>query len=287
LADRFDGKVAVVTGAGSGIGRGIARALVGDGCAVVVSDVDEEQARQVAEELTEAGGTAQAVACDVSDRAAVEALADDCWSRFGHVDVIANNAGVMPPIRRAINVVESDARWVLDVNLMGVWYGCSAFGRRFIEQGSRAWILNTASEHSLGIPHTGAAFYTASKHAVLGLSDVLRREVPDHITVSILCPGMVATNITSSLQHRPERFGGPGPAGTPLDAGLDPDDVGRQAVEGMLRGDFYIVTHPPVIEIAEERAAEIAAAFGAQAPRFPGDEALDSRAWLRAAQQNR
>jgi NAD(P)-dependent dehydrogenase (short-subunit alcohol dehydrogenase family) len=234
-------------------------------------------ARETAAQLAGSGVEAVAAECDVTDREAVEALASKAWAHFGHVDIAVNNAGVFPPIRRAINVDERDARWVLEVNLMGTWY-CSAFGRRFTEQGTPAHILNTGSENSLGVAHAGAAFYTASKHAVLGLSDVLRQELPDFIGVSILCPGMVATNLASSARHRPERFGGAGPEVRSASMGLDPADIGRAAVEGIRRGDFYIVTHPPVREIVAERAAEILAAFDAQAPRYPGDEAIDTRA---------
>jgi NAD(P)-dependent dehydrogenase (short-subunit alcohol dehydrogenase family) len=271
-------KVAVVTGAASGIGRGIASALADEGCHVVVADIDGRKAQEVAALLTAGGVESIGVALDVTDRAAVEALADLAWERFGHVDIAVNNAGVFPPIQEALGIDERDARWVLEVNLMGAWYGCSAFGRRFVEQGTEAHILNTGSENSLGMAHTGAAFYTASKHALLGLSDVLRYELPEFIGVSILCPGMVKTNLPSSATHRQDRFGGPGAEGPSSGLGLEPEDVGRRAVEGIKRGDFYIVTHPPVRQLVEERAAELLAAFDAQAPRYPGDEAIDTRA---------
>jgi NAD(P)-dependent dehydrogenase (short-subunit alcohol dehydrogenase family) len=276
--EQLAGQVAVVTGAGSGIGRGIAAALAAAGSHVMAADIDAAAALETAAQLAGAGVEAVAAQCDVTDREAVEALADQAWAHFGHVDIAVNNAGVFPPIRRAISIDERDARWVLEVNLMGAWYGCSAFGRRFTEQGTPAHILNTGSENSLGVAHAGAAFYTASKHALLGLSDVLRQELPDFIGVSILCPGMVTTNLGGSARHRPDRFGGPELKARPASMGLDPADIGRAAVEGIRRGDFYIVTHPPVREIVAERAAEIMAAFDAQAPRYPGDEAIDTRA---------
>jgi NAD(P)-dependent dehydrogenase (short-subunit alcohol dehydrogenase family) len=278
--EQLAGQVAVVTGAGSGIGRGIVAALAAAGTHVMIADIDVAAARETAAQLAGAGVEAVAAECDVTDREAVEALADKAWAHFGHVDIAVNNAGVFPPVRSAINIDERDARWVLEVNLMGAWYGCSAFGRRFTEQGTPAHILNTGSENSLGVAHAGAAFYTASKHALLGLSDVLRQELPDFIDVSILCPGMVATSLASSARHRPERFGGPGPQAHSASMGLDPADIGRAAVAGIRRGDFYIVTHAPVREIIAERAAEILAAFDAQAPRYLGDEAIDTRALM-------
>jgi NAD(P)-dependent dehydrogenase (short-subunit alcohol dehydrogenase family) len=191
-----------------------------------------------------------------------------------------------PPTKPAVDIEERDARWVLEINVLGVWHGCSVFGRRLIEQGTPAHIVNTGSENSLGVPHTGAALYTASKHAILGLSDVLRRELPDFIGVSVLCPGMVATELSKSGLKRPDRFGGPFERGarTGVQPGLDPDEVGRRTVEGIKRGDFYIVTHPPVVELAEERWKEISAAFAEQAPRFDGDEVLDTRVFLRRLQ---
>jgi NAD(P)-dependent dehydrogenase (short-subunit alcohol dehydrogenase family) len=278
-------KVAVVTGGASGIGLGIGRALVARGVHVVVADIEEDTAARAARELSQPGGRTLAVRCDVSDLASVEALADRAWREFGHVDIAVNNAGVFPPSGPLVDSREQDARWVLEVNVLGVLHGCAVFGRRFIDQGTPAHIVNTGSENSLGVPHTNAAVYTASKHAVLGLSDVLRRELPDFIGVSIVCPGIVTTQLQSALRNRPERYGGPTSPqprrAPPAGIGLMPDDVGIRVVEGIERDDFYIVTHPPVRELVEERTAEILAAFDAQAPRFEGDERLDTRAVIR------
>lgn len=273
-------KVAVVTGAGSGIGRGIARALADAGVAVAVADIEQGGAEAVAAELVGADVDAIAVRCDVADREDVEALADAAWAHFGHVDVMVNNAGVIGTTRRCIEADERDARWICDVNVFGTWHGCSVFGKRFVEQGTPAHILNTGSENSLGVPHTGAAFYTASKHAVLGLTDVLRHELPDFIGVSILCPGMVQTRLSSAARNRPDQYGGPIESDARIEMGMDADEVGRRAVEGIRAGAFYIVTHPPVRELVEERAAEILAAFDTQAPRYAGDEVLDTRATI-------
>ena len=260
----FTDKVAVITGAGSGIGRGIALALADRGCHVVVTDIDESASERVAAEVQSRGVESRSAGLDVTDRDAVEAIAEYAWAEFGHVEICGNNAGVFPPLSRAINIKEADARWVLDVNLMGAWYGCSAFGRRFLEQEGEAHILNTGSENSFGVAHTGAAFYTASKHALLGLSDVLRYELPERIGVSVLCPGMVKTNLQGSVARRHDRYGGA-------------KEVTPGEGMGLERGDFYIVTHPPVRDIAEERSTEILAAVDAQAPREPGVDYVDTR----------
>jgi NAD(P)-dependent dehydrogenase (short-subunit alcohol dehydrogenase family) len=274
------GTVAVVTGAASGIGRGIAEALVAAGARVVLADIELDKAVAAAAALP--GGSALGLRCDVTDRTDVERLADESWRRFGHVDLVVNNAGVFPSLARVLDIAETDARWVLEVNLMGVWFGCAVFGKRFVSQGTPAHIVNVGSENSLGVPHTMAGFYTASKHAVLGLSDVLRRELPDHVGVSVLCPGMVATALQDAGRNRPERFGGPLASGRAEGtAGMAPAEVGRRTVEGIRRGDFYIVTHPPVVELVDERVGELHEAFARQAPRYDGDEVLSTRAMMR------
>lgn len=287
----FVDRVAVVTGGASGIGLGIARALAAEGAHIVVADIEPEPAHEASQALCALGIRSIADVCDVTDRGSVEALADRAWSEFGHVDIVVNNAGVFPPSGPLIETLEQDARWVLDVNLMGVWHGCAVFAPRFIEQGTPAHIVNTGSENSLGLPHTNAGIYTASKHAVLGLSDVLRNELPDFVGVSLLCPGIVASQLGASARNRPERYGGPIPSTarrtTPSGVGLQPDEVGRRVVEGVRKGEFYIVTHPPVREIVEERCREILGAFERQAPRFDGDDVLDTRAVIRRSSEPR
>jgi short-subunit dehydrogenase len=137
----------------------------------------------------------------------------------------------------------------------------------------------------MGVPHTHAGAYTASKHAVLGMSDVLRHELPDFIKVSVLCPGIVPSRLGEAARNRPDRFGGPETGGqaspVPSGLGLSPDEIGRRVLDGMQVGAFYIVTHPPVRELVDERYAEMTAAFDRQAPRFEGDERLDTRAVMR------
>ncbi len=267
-------KVAVVTGGASGIGRGIARAIAAEGCHVVVADVEEGPAKAAAEELSRRGVRSIAVASDVADRASVEALADRAWSELGAVHVLCNNAGVgqAGPI---VDCAPNDVAWVFSVNVFGVWNGCSVFAPRFRAQGGPAHILNTGSEHSLGIPFAGMGIYTASKHAVLALSDVLRRELePDGIGVSILCPGVVRTEIWNAGRNRPDRYGGklqsPDAFRNFLAAGMDPDEVGRLSVEAIRCGDFFVLSHPEVRGIVEARYRELLAAFDAQQRPDPG-----------------
>jgi len=255
---------AVVTGGGSGIGAGIARALAQRGCRIMLADIDINAAEQTAEALRQDGATVRAIACNVSDYTAVEALAEAAWSAFGSVQTIFNNAGVMS----SAPVIDADPRevdWIIDTNLKGVWNGCSVFGKRFRAQGKPACVAITASEHSLGVPHLGGGIYTASKHAVLGMADVMRQELPDFISVSLTFPGMVRTRIYEATRSSPI-----GPAPEKVRAfgeramayGMDPLEVGRRAVEGVEQDEFMVMTHPHVRAIAEKRWNAVDAAFG-------------------------
>jgi NAD(P)-dependent dehydrogenase (short-subunit alcohol dehydrogenase family) len=264
-------RVAVVTGAASGIGRGIARAFAAKGCHVVVADVDGAGAEQVASELATRGIRSLAAQCDVTDPAALEGLADRAWTTFGRVDVLCNNAGVGSTSLVA-ETSSNDVQWIFAVNVFGVLNGCAAFVPRFRAAGGPAHILNTGSEHSLGVPFPGMGIYTASKHAVLGLSDVLRRELAGFdIGVSVLCPAVVRTEIWDAGRTRGERFGGP--VRSPevfrqfMESGMDPDEVGRIAVAGVERNDFLILTHPEVRAVAEERSRTVLEAFDQYFPR--------------------
>lgn len=271
-------KVAVVTGGASGIGRALGLALADKGAHVVVADIEEGRARAVAAEIGAKGVRTLAVRCDVTNEESVEALADETWRRFGRCEIVCNNAGVSGGTW-LLESNEKDLRWVFDVNVFGVWYGCKTFGRRFRDQGTDAWILNTGSEHSLGLPHVQAGFYTASKHAVLGLTDVLRAELPAYIGISILCPGVVATDFWNATRNRPVEYGGtaepPPEVKAIMERGKDALEIGRRAVEGIERGDFYILTHPHARAYVDKRYSEIGAAFDAQAPMKEGEERYD------------
>jgi short-subunit dehydrogenase len=135
------------------------------------------------------------------------------------------------------------------------------------------------------VPHARQGFYTASKHAVLGLSDVLRAELPPHIHVSVLCPGLVKSNLWDAERNRPSELGaGAGSderktaAKAILERGMDPIEFARRALAGVERDDFLVVTHPHARGIAERRWREIAAAFDRQAPYQPGCDKYDVNA---------
>lgn len=274
------GKSAVVTGGGNGIGRALCLALAGEGVNVAVADVDAEAAGAVADRVRSAGVEATAVVTDVTDESSVNALADAAWGAFGGVDILVNNAGVMHPTAPLAATVAADFDWVFAVNVRGVMNGIRAFVPRFIASDGDSRVVNTASEHALGVPHVGGGLYTATKHAVLGLSDVLRREVPDHVRVSVLCPGIVASTLWRAAERRQDAFGGPAPAPEAAGAfmeqvGMPAGEVAARAVEGIRTGEFYIVTHPHAVGIARARWGELEAAFATRAPRREGDERYD------------
>jgi NAD(P)-dependent dehydrogenase (short-subunit alcohol dehydrogenase family) len=261
----FDGKRAVVTGGASGIGRALVEQLVASGARVVVADIDHERAAAVAEE---AGNGAVPLACDVSDHGAVEALSSQAELALGGVDLVFANAGVSlsGPL---LGATAREFDWIFGVNVRGVWSTASVFAGRMAQLGQPGHICMTASEHAIGLQHPGAGLYTAGKHAVLGLADVLRAELPGHIGVSCFCPGLVATDIHLSRRHGPLPQASPESlafAAALMAQGMAPEAVARSALEGVARGDFLIVTHPSSLAAATRRHEELVAAFAEQAP---------------------
>lgn len=273
------GLSAVVTGGGNGIGRAIALALAARGANVAVADIELDAAEAVAREAAGLGVRSLAMAVDVSREEDVADLADRAWAEFGSVALLFNNAGVMAPGGPLVRVSRDDFDWCFAVNVGGVMNGIRVFAPRFIDSGQPAWIVNTGSEHSLGVPHLFGGAYTATKHAVLGLSDVLRRELPGHVGVSVLCPGITQSTLWRATERRTAEHGGPlaaDPANAAaMELGMPVAEVAAKVLAGVENEDFYIVTHPHVVEIARERWDGLAGAFAAQAPRYPGDEAYD------------
>jgi NAD(P)-dependent dehydrogenase (short-subunit alcohol dehydrogenase family) len=224
------GRVAVVTGAGSGIGSAIARLLARGGATVHVVDMSEHSARAVEAEIRLAGGRAVAHTVDVTDAAALERLAATVFEAEGAVDLLFNNAG----IGHAGDVVDTpleDWRRVLEVNVLGVVHGISAFVPRLLDQGRPASIVNTASMAGL-LPMPGMVPYSTSKAAIVGLTEALDAELaPRGVRVSALCPGVIDTAIVrGDWERRQTRL-------TALYAkrGTSPDVVARAALDAVAR----------------------------------------------------
>ncbi len=261
---------AVITGGAGGIGLGIAHALVNRGYAVMLADIDGETAEAEARQIRAGGGDAVAIRTDVTDEASIAALADAAFARFGHVGMLFNNAGVgiAGPLEK---VPPRNWDWVFAVNLRAIYLATRAFAPRMLEGGAPARIINTASEHALGLPERGGSItpYTASKHAVLGLSLGMRRDYADtNLAVSVICPALTQSRIWKSFSTRPALFGGPRDVpesfGAANKEGLDAAIAGERIVRQIEAGSFYIFTHgPDEREVAEAKAAEIAAALDA------------------------
>lgn len=256
---------AVITGSGSGIGRALAHEAVRRGAtSVALIDIDAAAARVVADELAPAARTV-AYECDVSDIEAVDEVAARVDAELGRPSLVCANAGASPPTSALLDVDPQDLRWVLDVNIVGTWATLRAFGRRLVAADDPAWLLVVGSEHSLGVPFVGLAGYTASKHAVLALADVLRRELPGHLGLSVLVPGLVASELWRGHERRPPRFGGAGVADEMakqvLAHGMPPDQLAALAFDGIERRAFLIASHHHARRYADERHVDVTSAF--------------------------
>jgi NAD(P)-dependent dehydrogenase (short-subunit alcohol dehydrogenase family) len=271
----FTGKVAVVTGGASGIGRATAVALAAEGALVVVADIEQPPLDAVVEEITAAGGDAIGIVADVSDWESVDALRARCDEAFGAADIVMNNAGVAGG--GSISSVELPAwEWTLGVNLWGVIYGVKAFLPAMLERGS-GHIVNTASIAG-HLTSTGMGAYNTSKHAVSGFTETLQQEMvagDTGVGVTCLCPGFVATNIVNSERNRPERYREGGPdldegdvEGTALaDSGsaiadayaaqMKPDVVAAQVVQAIRDNRFWLFTDDFADDMIRARHADI------------------------------
>jgi len=193
----LEGKVAAITGAGSGIGRATAVLLARHGARIHAADIRAETAADVASEIEAGGGSAVAHELDVSDPEAVEAFAAKLFEVEDAIDVLHNNAGIGHGANIEATTID-DWRRVIDVNLLGVAYGMQAFVPRMLRQGRPATIVNTASQAGL-MPAAKMAPYCASKYGVVGMSEALNAELAHRgIHVSALCPGVIDTSIAST-----------------------------------------------------------------------------------------
>jgi NAD(P)-dependent dehydrogenase (short-subunit alcohol dehydrogenase family) len=295
--DQLEGKVAVVTGSASGLGRGMAERFAQEGMTVVVADKRFAEAEAVAAEIERSGGRAVAIEVDVTKRDSVSALADRVDAELGGASVLVNNAGVVSfsPVRQP---EERGWRWIVEVNLFGVVYGLQAFVPRMLASGSKGHIVNTSSlagvvgggatEHNrirVGDERPEALNamygYMATKHGVVAISESLARELSGTpVGVSVLCPSHHEDTgiFDNSARYRPDEFGGPmtqeeiqatmGRTDQERDAAYEQrvrfrysSECAARVVRAIREGHFYIFTHPETRSAIEKRYAEMLAAF--------------------------
>ncbi len=256
----LSGRVGVVTGGGSGIGRALAEALAREGMRLVVADVDESGMAATVAAIRAGGGEAIAVRTDVSDLEQVRALADRAWAAFGGVHVLCNNAGVA--VWGGLETAtQRDWQWVLGVNLWGVIHGLLAFLPRMIDQGQGGHVVNTASMAGL-IASQGLGVYNTSKYAVVGLSETLAKDLrPYGIGVSVLCPMGVATGIQTSERNRPAHLRNAAPSTTEpvelMGRTLAPGEVAVAVVAAIRVNQLYVITHEEGLEPLRRRSQRL------------------------------
>ena len=271
-------RVAVITGAGSGIGAALSRACGERGMRVVVVDVEGEAAEQVAQSVRDGGAEAFACQVDIRQREEIERLADQVDERFGACHLLCNNAGVMVT-RPLLELEERDWEWTLSVNLLGVVHAVSVFVPRMIARGEEGHIANTSSIVGLAaFAQMGLGAYTTSKFAIVGFSEFLRKELESlgaPIGVSVVCPGAVATRIAESERNRPTSLG-TGQAGDAGDADPNaeetpgtqpPEEVAASILAGVQEDDTWILTHPEMKPLVESRTRALLGAFDTAAAR--------------------
>jgi NAD(P)-dependent dehydrogenase (short-subunit alcohol dehydrogenase family) len=249
------GKVAVITGAGSGIGRGLVQACAREGMRVVAADVEPKALQETTEPLTSGGGEVIAVVTDVSSAVAVDALAAAAYEAFGAVHLLCNNAGVFQA-GLLWERTEADWEWVLGVNLWGIIHGIKAFVPRMIAGGEPGHIVNTSSLAGV-VSNAYSGPYNTSKFAALGLTECLAHDLAaanTQLGASVLVPGSVATRIAESVRNRPTNLVDgqgaedaafvDGMLAATAAAGVEPAVVATLVLDAVRKGQFVIPTSP-------------------------------------------
>jgi NAD(P)-dependent dehydrogenase (short-subunit alcohol dehydrogenase family) len=279
LMDNVIGKVAFITGGASGVGLGMARAFVAAGMKVVITYRSRAHLTSALAGFPDAEPNLHAIELEVTDREAMKRAADEAERRFGNIHILCNNAavGITVPI---VGASYEDWDWAIDVNIGGVINGIQTFLPRMRAHGEGGHIVSTSSMGGIFIGGS-VGIYNTTKYAVVGMMEALHADLTGtEIGASVLCPGLVNTDIHLTEQSRPERFRrtGANPSepdrdaraawfkSTVLEAGMDPIEMGERVLRGILRNDLYILTHPEYEQGIRERFEAILAALPREQP---------------------
>jgi NAD(P)-dependent dehydrogenase (short-subunit alcohol dehydrogenase family) len=275
----FTGRTAFVTGGANGIGIGLVRALLAEGCNVAIADIRPESIEQALQSLPHQ--KVMGVQVDVSSREAMARAADEVEAKFGAVSLLFNNAG----INLFQSIEESsydDWDWVMGVNLNGPINGVMTFAPRMVAAGKGGYIVNTASMAAFLAAGT-PGIYNTTKFAVRGMSESLRASLaPRGIGVSVLCPGLVKSYIYASDNIRPDQLkAGAKPVNHEFvqrlasvhEYGMEPDVIAGRVLDAMRENRFHIFTHPEFKDELRELFDEILADFR----EYPADPGFDQR----------
>lgn len=279
----FKDKVAVVTGAASGIGRALAEQCHERAIKIVMADVEAAALSAAEREIAAAGGDVLAVVTDVSKDDDVRALAGQTLDRFGRVDLLFNNAGVAAGASLWDSSL-NDCKWVIDVNLWGVIHCVRHFVPVMLDQESPCHIVNTSSMAGVATYHP-SALYHLTKHGVVALSEQVHHDLAlrgSQIKVSVLCPGFVNTNIMDAERNRPQQLVNslPDTGDDPglkeieaqmqamIEAGMPPSELADKVFSAIEDELFYIYTHPEIIPLIESRMNDMRRAKNPVLPSF-------------------
>ena len=267
----FRGRVAVVTGAASGLGRAMAERFAREGMKLALADIDAAALAKTETEMKAAGATAIAVRADVSKAEDVERLAKETLAAFGAVHVVVNNAGVSPLGAVWENTV-ADWQWALGVNLWGVIHGVRVFAPILLAQNTEAHIVNTASVAGLISP-PGMGVYNVTKHAVVALTETLHHDLASKnakVKCSVLCPAYVPTGIAESERNRPDELKNTSTEKSAVQLALEENlrkavqsgklsaaDIAQATFEAVRDERFYVLTHPKILGAVRARMENI------------------------------
>ncbi len=281
----FEGKVAFITGGGSGAGLGQAKVFSAAGCHVVIADIRQDHLDQATASLKQRGAKVHPIKLDVTDRRAFSRAADEAESVFGPVQLLFNTAGValFGPLERA---TYEDYDWVMGVNFGGVLNGMQTFVPRMIAHGTGGHIVNTASVGAF-VADSLTGIYCASKFAVHGLTMAMRDALAKHdIGVSVLCPMNINSKIGESIKTRPTHLSNSGYSVDEREInvlneiysqGMDPEELAIHVLEHVTENEFYIIPYPEARPVLDEVFRSVLASLP------PVDSDLDGVAKRHAA----